>query len=233
MTTFTVRFEELKKKKKIKLAEVAYDFIKEAIIYNKFLPGEPLSENMLANLLEMSRTPVREALKELHKEELVDIFPERGTFVKQISIKDIREIFAVRRALECLAVETALNNISKEEIGEMKQQWEKFLEDFKSKKELDLKLVSQMDNQLHKLLIDRSKNDHIKKIIHMLNLRILRYQGLSAKTLGRIDETINQHLEILHYMKKRDLFGLSAVLKKHIEMAVENIVRNYSDEPMV
>ncbi len=233
MNIFAVRFEELKKKRKKKLAEIAYDFIKEAIIYNKFLPGEPLSETMLANLLEMSRTPVREALKELRKEELVDIFPERGTFVKQISIKDIREIFAVRRALECLAVETALNNISKEEIGEMKQQWEKFLEDFKSKKELDLKLVSQMDNQLHKLLIDRSKNDHIKKIIHMLNLRILRYQGLSAKTLGRIDETINQHLEILHYMKKRDLFGLSAVLKKHIEMAVENIVRNYSDEPMV
>ncbi len=215
--------EEMKSKKKSNLARIAYDQIKEAIIYAKFRPGDVLSENMLAGVLNMSRTPVREALKELAGEGLVEIMPGRGGIVTHISWQDLKEIYELRYALESLAAETAIDHIQDEEIDELERKWQGLLDDLKKGKKIEWERVSLYDNELHSLIIDRCENGRLKGIMSVLNQQTLRFQLLSAQALGDPENTVRQHLEITALLRSRDREKLIPVLRRHIEMAMENI----------
>lgn len=228
MSSFIKELESRHRELKTNLAKMAYASIKDAIIYNKFKIGEALSENALAEMLSMSRTPVREALKILQKEDLVEILPGRGAFVKGISFKNLRDIYAVRRSLECLAVETGLPNITADEIAHIKKAWLDLSEDVKKSKEVDLKTINSHDAELHNLIVRKSNNAVLVTTIGILNVQIVRYQALAAWALGRTEQTINEHLEIIAMMEKRDREGLKNVLCTHIDNAAENIILRLS-----
>ena len=104
------------KEKKTSRAEFAYDTLKRRILDNQLPPGAMLSEVALAQKLNMSRTPIREALKMLMRDDLVEIRDGVGTFVKSATQKDIEDAYAVRQALEVLAARTAIGAFSSEEL---------------------------------------------------------------------------------------------------------------------
>ena len=104
------------KEKKTSRAEFAYDTLKRRILDNQLPPGAMLSEVALAQKLNMSRTPIREALKMLMRDDLVEIRDGVGTFVKSATQKDIEDAYAVRQALEVLAARTAIGAFSPEEL---------------------------------------------------------------------------------------------------------------------
>ncbi|MEW6663067.1 MAG: GntR family transcriptional regulator [Bacillota bacterium] len=228
MSNLVSRLEGIRKEKKSNLAQTAYVQIKEAIIYAKFKPGDYLSENMLADVLEMSRTPVREALKELANENLVEIVPGRGACVKEISLKDIKEIYELRKVLECLAAESAVSNITDTEIEELENAWLSIQSKVQQKEQVEWEIVSRCDNKLHNLLIDKCNNSHLKNFMSVLNQQIFRYQLLTAQTLGDVENTIQQHLEIISLLKERNTEQLLPLLRQHIESAQEIVVKRHS-----
>ena len=118
------------------------------LLYSKFKPGEFISENMMATALEMSRTPVREALRELTYENLVEIIPGRGAVVKDISLKELKEIFALRQVLENFAVEDAVDRITGDEIAELEEIWQGFYEQVQQRKKIEPEIISECDHQL-------------------------------------------------------------------------------------
>ena len=213
-------------KNKTKLAQEAYEEIKEAIILGKLQSGELLSENMLAKVLNMSRTPIREAFKELLNEDLVEVIQGKGTFVKKIEAIDLLEIYELREVLECMAAKTAINNITLEEIQELENLWRDILLKVKRGEYVDVETVVLYDNKLHNLIINRCNNKRLKDIINVLNQQVLRYQLISARLLGSLETTINEHLEIIETIKQKDLEKIISLLQNHIQWSRKIVEKN-------
>ncbi|WP_432407228.1 GntR family transcriptional regulator [Wukongibacter sp. M2B1] len=222
-----VTTDALKQTKKNKnLTSIAYDTIKNSIINNEIKPGDYLSENSIAQILGMSRTPIREAIKVLASEGLVEIHNGVGVFVKHVTTKEIHELFEVRAALECTALCSSLKYITDDEINSIEKEWLELKSKVDKGEKIDLNIISEYDSRMHSLIIDRCDNEYLKEIMNSIRLKVLRFQRMSARALGNEKETINQHLEILNYMKKKDKDKLAKVLKLHIEKAAEYITKN-------
>lgn len=208
------------------LAQKAYSVIKDSIMSNEFKPGDCLSENALAQALGMSRTPIREAIKVLSSEGLIEIHNGVGAFIKHITIKEIHDIFEVRSALECVAVDSALVRITDAELDELEDDWIKMRQEVSAGTALGYDRLSEQDFRLHQFLVEKCDNDYIIDIIDSIRMKIARFQKISAASLGDELDTVNQHLELIQLMKNRDAEALKQVLKSHIFLAAELILKN-------
>ena len=103
------------------LRDVVFNTLRQAIITGEFAPGERLMEISLANRLGVSRTPVREALRQLELEGLVRIIPNRGAFVEGITKEDVKDIYEIRARLEGLCAKWAADRITKDQIAELEE----------------------------------------------------------------------------------------------------------------
>jgi len=185
-----------------------------------------LPENLLAREIGVSRTPIREALRSLEQDGYVKIIPQKGAFVSEISLEDLKEIYDIRKLLEPFAALSAVNRIPEEEIDEMEKGW-KALKKAALAGEVDLTRVSEMDLLLHLTITKYATNKRIGAIITTYHAQIKRFQKLSAQSLSNIHETIGQHLEILEKLRERDARGLSSLLYEHIAKSESNIMKDY------
>jgi len=203
---------------------IAYDALKSSILTNQIKPGDYLSENQLAQSLGMSRTPIREAIKVLANEGLLEIHNGVGIFVKQVTIKEISDLFEVRALLECKALHTALNNITEKEIDDAIEEWTKLKNICEANQEIDLDYISDLDFKLHFLIVNRCENDFLKNVISGIRSKINRYQKISISARSNLKDTIDQHLELMYCMKKRDIQAISVILEEHIRLAALYII---------
>lgn len=208
------------------LAQEAYRQIKKSIVDNEFKPGDFLSENALAHALGMSRTPIREAIKVLASEGLLEIHKGVGALIKHITLKEIHDIFEVRTALECIAVDSALDRITSQELDILEKSWVDVRGEVLSGKSVGWDILSELDSRLHEFLLTKCDNDFIIDIISSIRTKINRFQKISASSLGNEMDTINQHLEIIRLMRIHDAEGLKNELKRHILLAEELIFKN-------
>ena len=204
----------------------AYEWIRDAIESSEIEMGAPLPENQLAREIGVSRTPIREALRSLEQDGYVKIIPQKGAFVSEISLEDLKEIYDIRKLLEPFAALSAVNRIPEEEIDEMEKGW-KALKKAALAGEVDLTRVSEMDLLLHLTITKYATNKRIGAIITTYHAQIKRFQKLSAQSLSNIHETIGQHLEILEKLRERDARGLSSLLYEHIAKSESNIMKDY------
>ncbi len=205
------------KKSPLRLAERAAEAIRDLIVGNAFEPGEPLSEVRIAEMLGISRTPVREAISQLDQEGLLKIIPGRGAIVAEMSMEDIKEINDLRMVLEPLAAETALPNIPEEEVNLQLHVWEQFMEDFENGREISPEALSEADTRLHMVILEYCENARLRNFLSVLRHQTLRYVFASWKTQLFVGETIRQHQDILHFIAERDAGGLAGALRNHIE----------------
>lgn len=205
------------KEPRVRYAEKATEELRRMIIENRFAVGEPLSEVWLAELLNMSRTPIREAIGELCREGLLKMISQRGAIVAEMSLKDVKEINDLRMVLEPLAAETAINRIPGEEIEEQLCIWKNFKEDLQYGLPCSAALFSEMDTKLHNLILNHCDNSRLREFLNVLRYQILRYVKASWETREFVIETVDQHLNILANLMGRDLGGVKAALVEHIE----------------
>lgn len=187
-----------------------YDYLLEAILSNKIPPGTPIVEAEIAAELQMSRTPIREALKELEAEGLVSRYPSRGTVVSEITPYDVEEIFTLRIALEVLALQLAWGKIPEDELSNIEESFLK-LNEHSTKEELH-----HADKSLHALIIERAGNRRLKQILNQLNSQIERFRRVAALEPSRMSRSKEEHLEIIQLIRKKDLRGCQESLKKHL-----------------
>ena len=102
----------------------AYEYLKHAIIVDEIPPGSPLVELELSESLQMSRTPIREAMRQLETEGLVTTYPARGSFVTVLTPDDVQEIYELRLALELWALERSIARITDEELDALQAAFE-------------------------------------------------------------------------------------------------------------
>lgn len=210
-------FKKSRRGNVIRLADGAAENIRKMIIGNKFDPGEPLSELRLAEMLGMSRTPVREAITLLEQEGLLRVVTGKGAFVTELNRRDYQEVNDIRMVLEPLAAVSALNIIPPSELLGHKKVWMHFLSEFQDGKELSVEELADRDDELHFLYIDNCENVRLKNFLRVLRFQTNRYIYAHWSTKEYPEETIKQHLDIIRTMQKRDKKALRKAVEVHIE----------------
>ena len=210
---------------KISRSNLAYNKIKDAICKGELVPGNILSEGQLAEWLEMSRTPVREALRFLASEGFVEIRNGIGVYVKPLSSKDMEDLYEVRCLLELQAVKTSIYRISYEEIDALERQFQEALASCERGENATAGEFSELDWELHTLLVERCTNNYIKSIIASNDSNLRRYQALSIEALNDVQESARQHLDILKPLRERNLPELLHKLELHLKWSA-NLLHN-------
>lgn len=198
---------------KVSLTQQAYDAIKDAIITNKFKPGELLIEEKLAEQLDISRTPLRGALKKLSYEHLVEINSSRNVIVSNIKESEVDDITVVREALETTAVKQLEGKITKEEIEALEQLVK---EQLRAAKNCDYDLFISYEYEFHLKIAEATKNKWIYYMGENLNTIVQRYLVLSGSLNKYSEIAAKEHEDIVKAIKNGDFAKASEVMRSHI-----------------
>ena len=203
----------------------AYEAIKKSIIDNQLQQGDFVLINALAKQLGTSRTPVREAIKILDKEGLLEVRNGIGVFVRYIPNKEIYDLFEMRALLECTAARSALRHISMAEVKQLKAYWQEMQERLDRGEQVTEEEISGGYDEFHSLLVERCENKVLVKMDHDIHLQILRLRNIFVSILDDAQETVGQHLAMIDCIEHRDVERLVKQLELHMEKSVDYIVK--------
>lgn len=203
------------------LREIVSDALRQAIRDGILPPGERLMEIPLAEELGVSRTPIREAIRILEQEGLIVMIPRRGTYVADMSLKDVTEVFELRSILEELAAELAAERITNEEIEALEQHLVE-IGNYMNEKNLDK--VVQADILFHEILYKASRNDRLVEMIHNLREQTLRFRTLSMSQTGRLAKTWDEHRQLVEAISDRDVERARQIARIHMEESEKTLL---------
>ena len=204
------------------LRDVVFNTLRKAILTGELKPGERLLEIHLANRLGVSRTPIREAIRKLELEGLVNMIPRRGAEVAQITEKSLREVLEVRRALDALCAELACDRITAEEEERLKQACDEFERATETK---DATTIAAADVALHDIIVQATGNRRLIQLINNLSEQMYRYRFEYIKDENRHDNLIDEHRMIYESIIRRDKEKAAAAAKLHIDNQERFVIR--------
>jgi DNA-binding GntR family transcriptional regulator len=192
--------------------EFVYEQLKNNILVGVYKPGERLIETNLAQDLDVSRTPIRDALNRLESDGLVETLPHRGIFVSQLSKKNLQDFYQTRAVMEGLAAKLAAENATEQELADFKSFLSEMAAVFDQNKDLiDYKSIVETNNAFHKKINHMSKNEVLTKMLESLQnpIAFLRTTAWANNT------------ERKHFTMKEHLGIAEAILHKHGKTAQE------------
>ena len=160
------------------LRDVVFNTLRDAILTGKLLPGERLMENQLADKLGVSRTPVREALRMLELENLVELVPRKGAQVLDMSEKDIVDILEVRSALEGLATSLACKKMKREDLQKLKAMEADFEQ---AVSERNVERFVEIDEEFHDAIFESTENVKLIQMFRNLRIQLYRYRSVPKR----------------------------------------------------
>ena len=209
------------------LSQKVYRALKTEIIKGSLKPGTKLSEGKIAKQMEVSRTPIREALRELAAEGFVKISPNQGVVVSNASVEDVQEVLQIRGVLEGLAARLATKMINEEEIKEL-EKYQKRMEYYTNKD--DVLAFSEMDAEFHELILNICGNNRLIQIRKNLSDQAHRYRIRSLSVPGRLKYSLKEHQEIVEALKRKNPEQADRLSQKHIENVLANILAHKDKE---
>ncbi|MCD7737409.1 MAG: GntR family transcriptional regulator [Lachnospiraceae bacterium] len=199
-----------------------YNALREDIIYKRIPSGESLVEDDLAVKYNVSRTPIREALKWLENDGLVIYYPYRGCFVKTFTERDVVEIYTVRKALEGICCGTAAGIITDYNISLLEENQKKSVEAYENG---DIPLANRLGDNLHKVILEISGNTQIQKILDQLKGQQEYFGSITSKMKGRMLKSLNEHEQILAALKAHDAKAAEEAMRAHMDSTMEDMLQ--------
>lgn len=196
-------------------AQVA-DRIREMIIQDELPPGAPIRERTLSERLHVSRTPLREALKILSAEGLVELHPNRGAVVAAPGSAEIRELLQLLGVLEGFAAELACEAASDQDIKELRALHFEMLAAYTRGDRLG---YFHRNQDIHLGLVRASRNQALIAHHRVLNARVYRARYICNLKTQRWESAIKEHEQILEALERRDAVALSEILRNHVIQA--------------
>ena len=197
-----------------------YAVLRDAIVSAELAPGRQLSENELAALLGVSRTPIREALQRLRDDRLVEIVPQLGTFVTRISEDAVADAQFVREALECAAVRRAALRARDRDLGGL----EAIIRRQEAAREAaDFDGFYVLDDDLHRALCDLSGHDIAWSLSQRAKGHLNRVRRLSLPAPGYLMEMISEHRAVVAAVAQRDPDAAEQALRHHLRMVLSTL----------
>nr|WP_250508011.1 GntR family transcriptional regulator [Caballeronia sp. GAFFF3] len=211
--------------------QAVYEQLRAKILGAELLPGASLPENLMASVLEVSRTPLREALQRLQSDNLVQVIPQVGTFVARIELSRVREALFMREAVECAAIARLPATLDLS----IREALENAVSKHRDAVERDyLNATMQNDATFHCLLLEASGMPGVWRYVHEAREMHRRVRVLSRKQTSHasVRASAAQHREILDALIAHDLEHAQDILRMHIRMNLqlaEDVAQVYPD----
>jgi DNA-binding GntR family transcriptional regulator len=207
------------KKENKSLTSIIFDRIREDILNDQYVTGSKIIEAKLADELGVSRTPVREALKQLELDGLVENIPNRGVVVKGISKQDISDIYTIRQAIEGIAAQWCVERISAEELNELKEIFD-LMEFYTFKKDVDK--ISELNTRFHEVIYHSTKSRYLEHVLKDFQIFIKSTRNKSLKAPGRIEEALEEHRKIIDAIIAKDVLAAQESIIHHVNKSKRN-----------
>ncbi len=205
--------------KTVSLADQVFEHLETDILSGKYQRGDILTENHLCEILGVSRTPIREALRRLQQEHLI-VETGKGSQVLGISEDDLRDIYIIREQLEGFAAKMAAEKASAEDINELKSALE--LQEFYLAKQ-NSEQIRLMDNRFHEILYKISGSHVFYNTLLPLHKKVQKYRKVSLQSQSRANESVAEHREILNAIINHDVAAASSFTAQHVKNAYKHI----------
>jgi|LSQX01.1.fsa_nt_gb DNA-binding GntR family transcriptional regulator len=205
------------------LRDKIYHTLKAKIIEGDLEEGRKITESEVANLMGVSKTPAREALKSLAVNGFITIKKNKRMEIARVSLRDIQEVYQIRIVLDGLGARLAAERIEHKDIEKLTDIINKMEELVKKK---DFKAYGNHANRFHNLIISISDNKNLENIINSLREKTDRYRIKSIRLEGRLTDSFKEHREILKALIEGNPKQISEKCEIHIQNALKNILKN-------
>lgn len=203
------------------LHEEAVDRLRDLIVQGELAPGVRLNERVLSQRLAISRTPLREAIKLLATEGLVELLPNRGAVVAAMDSARLAETLQAMGALEALAGELACRHASAETIAAIRRLHEEMLE---MHARGDLAGYFRHNQAIHLSLVEASGNAVLAGVYRQLNANVRRARYMANLSKERWDAAVSEHERILAALEARNVSELQALLRDHLASKLASVL---------
>ena len=207
------------------IKDQVYAILKAEICSGVHKDGQRLHENELATRLNVSRSPVREALRQLASDGLVLELPNKGVFVKELTPEDIENIFEVRLLLENYAIRRSpgfLTETAVEEYNRFRDRLEKL------HAAGDIAGYTEIDGQIHNLIVQLSGNSVAMFVYSKISSLAEKFRAISLLGKQRFDESVDEHLGIIGHILNRETEQAAALNERHLDRAKREIIEYLS-----
>lgn len=202
------------------LSSRVFHTIRESILAGRYQTDEELKEKAIGEELGVSRTPVREALRQLELKGLVTIIPNKGAYVVGISQKDIRDIYEIRSKLEGLCARWATENITKAQLDELEENI--YLSNFHTAKE-NAEQVVELDNKFHEILYNASDSRELRHVLLDFHHYVQRVRKITLAVPQRAAESNEEHQKIVEALKVHDGDLAERLANEHMMNTIRNM----------
>lgn len=223
-----LRFDPMLESRPIR--EIAYEVLKRAIISGEIPAGERIVETDYAERLHISRTPLREALRKLERDGLVEYVLRRGVMVKAFTLSDVDEIYTIRNSLEMLTLPAIVEKATDADIAALRESLAQMDEVMARD---DVQAISPMARAFHSQFTHLSGQMRILRVIEGQDEFITRFSSMAIAQENRRSSAHQEHHEMVNLLERRDLPALEALVRKHIERSKENCLVAIARERIV
>ena len=204
------------------IREIAYETLKHAIITGQIPAGARIVETEYADRLHISRTPLREALRKLERDGLVEYVLRRGVVVRAFTLADVEEIYTIRNALELVTLPAIIENATPEDIRHLRdllREMDPLVE------KNDIEGLSPLARAFHSELTRISGLNRILRVIESQDEYIRRFSAISIAKEDRRPAAHQEHYQLVECVEQKDLPRFEMLVKKHIERSKENCLK--------
>ena len=209
------------------LSSRVYQQIRSEILEGALQPGESVTELGLAGECGVSRTPVREALRQLELEGLVELIPNKGAVILGISPEDICDIYEMRAMLEGAAAARAAERATEEDVRQLAEILD--LTGFYLSRQNMAQLKS-LDGRFHQMIYEMSGSRMYRKMLCDLHYYVGLTRGASLKTEGRAEQSAEEHRAVLSAIERHDPEEARRLMTLHVNNALENVLKRHLQE---
>ena len=197
--------------------------LREDILSGKYKEGDELKEVAIGEDLGVSRTPVREAFRQLELEGLIQIIPNKGAYVTGITEKDVKDIYMIRSLLEGLCARWACEHITEAQMEEMEENI--YLSKFHAQKG-HLDQLAELDNRFHEILYEACNSKMLEHQLRDFHEYVLRVRKKTLSNANRGPKSNEEHEMIMEAIKAKDAEKAEKLANMHMINAYENMVKN-------
>ena len=204
------------------LIDVVYSSLRDLIVSNALPAGQKLVDRDLAELLEVSRTPIREALGRLAMTGLVEKRPRRGYYVSRFSVDEVKDLYEYRKMLEIHSVKLAAQNAQSSHLEE----FDRILSELNKLPpglSRHAKAVG-LDIQIHELISRASGNASLHKAMQNVLHKVMCFISVEISSQDSLATAHLQHQSLLHLIRKKDVEGAVELIRMHVDTAQESLV---------
>lgn len=201
------------------LRELIVRTIRDGIIAGEWKPGEHITEPELAERFGISRTPIREAFRQLESEGFLTTTPRKGSMVAPVSVRDIREFYEIKSLLEGFAARKACEHITDAQIDAMEERNEHLLAAFRRE---DLEEMVRLHNEFHEIFVDAAGNARLAQLIKSLVVKFQRFRVLLSLS-DAMEDLVEQHRLIVVALRDRDAERAEELVQRNAQQGEQRL----------